>query len=105
MANQWSISSICLRAAFTLIDPKSVNIQSRHQCLFALSGSVCAKAACKMLMKLKPDSVDRYFGGGLCDGEEELLLVHFRLLVASGSVLASSITGAKNGVRVVTRAN
>ncbi len=56
-------------------------------------------------MKLKPDSVDRYFGGGLCDGEEELLLVHFRLLVASGSVLTSSITGAKNGVRVVTRAN
>jgi len=33
-----SISSTCLRVAFTCADPKSIKIQSSHKCLFALSG-------------------------------------------------------------------
>jgi hypothetical protein len=34
--------------------PNSQNGQSSHQCLFALLGPTCLKAACKMLMKLTP---------------------------------------------------
>ena len=49
--------------------------------------------------------MNRDFGGGLGDGEVELLLVHFRLLVTPGSVLTSSITGAKVRVKVETEAN
>ena len=44
--------------------------------------------------------MNRDFGGGLGDGEVELLLVHFRLLVTPGSVLTSSVTGAKVGVNI-----
>ncbi len=87
------------------VAPKSIRIQYSCQYRLTLLGSTSAKAAQRTLMKLTPDGVDRDFGGRLCDSEEELLLVHFRLLIAPGSVLASSITGAKNGVRVVTRAN
>ncbi len=53
---QWSISLICLHVAFTLVDPKSVNIKSRHRCLFPLSGSARSKAAHRMLMKLIPEA-------------------------------------------------
>ncbi len=48
------ISQIRLQAAFTPKDPKSVNIKSSHQCLFALLGSALVKAAIKMLVKLTP---------------------------------------------------
>jgi len=33
--------------------------KSSHQCLFALLGSACAKAARKTLMKLTPDEMDQ----------------------------------------------
>jgi len=49
-----SISSTCLHSAFTHADPKSTNIQSNHQHLFALLGSAQAKAALKTLLKLTP---------------------------------------------------
>jgi len=41
----WSISTTCLCKAFTCADPKSTKRQSSHQCLFALLGSACLKAA------------------------------------------------------------
>jgi len=46
-----SILPTCLRKAFTYEDPKSAKRQSSHQCLFALLGSMHAKAARKMLVK------------------------------------------------------
>ncbi len=46
-AKQGSISSTCLRT-----DPKSINIHSSHQYLFALMGSAHVEAANKMLLKL-----------------------------------------------------
>jgi hypothetical protein len=53
--NQGSISPTCLREAFTCQDPKSAKRQSSHQCLFALLGPACAKAAHKMLVKSTSD--------------------------------------------------
>jgi hypothetical protein len=44
--------------AFTRADPKSIKIQLGHQYIFALLGSVCGKALCKMLMKLTQGKVD-----------------------------------------------
>jgi len=43
-----------LRAAYMLIDLKSMKIQLSHQYLFTLFGSVCVKAARKMLVKSSP---------------------------------------------------
>jgi len=54
-----SISPTCLHTAFRRIDSKSAKRQSRHQCLFALLGSVYIKAARKTLVKLTPDHVYR----------------------------------------------
>jgi len=45
-----------LRAAFACADPKSVKKDWQLDCLFALFGSVCVKAAHRMLMKLTPVS-------------------------------------------------
>ncbi len=50
--NKVSISSTHLRAAFMAVSPKSVRVQSSPQYLFMLLGSVCIKAAYRMLMKL-----------------------------------------------------
>ena len=47
-----SISSICLRAAFTISDPKSAKKLLDLTVFFALLGSALVKAACKMLVKL-----------------------------------------------------
>ncbi len=49
-----SISPTYLRAAFMPLAPKSVRVQSSHQYLFTLWGSVHIKAARRMLMKLTP---------------------------------------------------
>ena len=46
-----SISSMCLRAAFALAYPKSQKA-AWFDCLFALLGSLCVKAAHKMMVKL-----------------------------------------------------
>ena len=45
-----------LRTAFTPVAPKSVRIQSSYQYFFTLLGAMGAKAARRMLMKLKPDA-------------------------------------------------
>jgi len=47
--------SFFLRAAFALVDPKSVKIQLSHQCLLTLLGSTSIKAVSRTLMKLSPD--------------------------------------------------
>jgi len=47
-----SISPTCLRKAFMLTDPKSIQIQLSCQYLFALFGYAFVKALSKMLMKL-----------------------------------------------------
>jgi len=44
-----------LQAAFTLPDPKSAKKTDSLTVFFALLGSVCIKALCKMLMKSAPD--------------------------------------------------
>jgi len=49
------ISPICLFEAFSNADTKPPKRQSSHQCLLVLLGSVFAKAAFKMLVKLTPD--------------------------------------------------
>jgi len=54
--HQGLISPTFSRAAFMPADPKSAKRQSSHQCLFALLGSMRAKAACKMLVKLTQES-------------------------------------------------
>ncbi len=41
--------------SFTHADPKNAKRHWWLDCLFALLGSVCVKAACKMLVKLTPD--------------------------------------------------
>jgi len=46
------INILC--TAFTRIDPESVRIQSNPQYLFTLLGSMCVKAACRILMKSTP---------------------------------------------------
>jgi len=46
-----SISPTCLHAAFTHTDQKIIKRLSSHQCLFVLLGSLCSKAACKILVK------------------------------------------------------
>ncbi len=43
-----------LQAAFTHADPKSTNKTVKLSVFFALLGSVCAKAAHRMLVKLTP---------------------------------------------------
>jgi len=43
-----------LLGAFTRADPKSTKKTDDLTVFFALSGSACAKAACRMLMKLTP---------------------------------------------------
>jgi len=53
-----SISPTYLPAAFTPVVPISIRIQSNHQYLFTLLGSMGTKAARRTLMKLTPD-VDR----------------------------------------------
>jgi len=50
------ISSTCLFAVLTRADPKSENIYSSCQYLFALLGSACAEALRKILMKLRPET-------------------------------------------------
>jgi len=47
----WVNSTVCLHVVFMCADPKSEKKQSRHQCLFALLGSACSKAAHKTLVK------------------------------------------------------
>jgi hypothetical protein len=48
-----------LQAAFMHADPKSTKNTVKLPVFFALSGSVCAKAARRMLMKLPPDWIQR----------------------------------------------
>jgi len=43
-----------LRAAFTLVGPKSAKWHCWLDCIFAHSGSTCIKAVRRMLMKLSP---------------------------------------------------
>jgi len=49
-----------LFATFIHADPKSINIQSSCQYLFALWGSVLIKALHKMLVKLTPEYIASY---------------------------------------------
>ncbi len=69
------ISPICLRPAFTCADPRSAKRQSRRQCLFELLGSLNAKPACKILVKLTPvhNLLSNHFS--------ELLKVNFSISV------------------------
>ena len=55
------ISPIFSRAAFRSIDPKSTIRQSSHQGLFALLGSLRAKVARTMLVKLTHGGVGNLF--------------------------------------------
>ena len=54
IGKQGSISPMCLRAAFTPADPESAKKIVKLSSFFALLGSVCVKAACRMLVKLTP---------------------------------------------------
>ncbi len=57
----WAQFHQVLRAAFALVGPKSVRIQSSSQYLFMLLGSPGAKAARRTLMKLTPGKNDFRF--------------------------------------------
>ncbi len=48
----WLISQTCLWAAFMCTDSKSKKKTKKSSIFFVLLGSICAKAACKMLVKL-----------------------------------------------------
>ncbi len=60
-ANQPSVNFInILCTAFALVDPKSIQIQLNHKCLFMLLGSTRVKAVRRTLIKLSPSYI-KYF--------------------------------------------
>jgi hypothetical protein len=56
-----------LHPAFTHVDPKSIKMTDELTVFFALLGSACIKAACEMLMKLRPDENAARVADVCCD--------------------------------------